>query len=129
MTPEIDRPISAVLKDIVAHVQHLIRAEMRLARAEVREEVSKAKRGAILLAAGSVGAIFALGFVLLAVVYALAGVMPAWGAALVVGIAMALIGGVLVSAGTKQFKQVTIPPPRTVATVQENVQWAKSQAR
>ena len=36
------RPITVVLKDIVGNLQHIIRAEIRLAQAEMRDEVSTA---------------------------------------------------------------------------------------
>jgi len=71
----------------------------------------------------------ALGFLLLALVYALALVWPAWAAALAVGAGAAVIGGVCISAGLSRLKQVKLAPPKTVATLQENIQWAKTRAR
>jgi uncharacterized membrane protein YqjE len=73
---EADRSISSVLSDIVGNIQQIVRAEVRLAKAEVREEAVKAKRGVVLLGAGAVGFLFAVGFLLLALVYALATVWP-----------------------------------------------------
>lgn len=124
-----DRPISTVLSDIVGNVQQIVRAEVRLAKAEVREEAGKAKRGLVLLGAGAVGFMFAGGFLLLGAVYALATVWPAWAAALVVAVGTAAIGGFIVAAGVKNLKSVSLAPPRTVATIQENIEWAKTRAR
>ena len=129
MANDNDRSIAAVLKDIVGNLQQIVRAEIRLAKVEVREEVAKAKRGAIFLVIGGLIAAMALGFVLLSAVYGLATVVQPWLAALIVGAAAAAIGGLLVSAGAKQFTQVNLAPPKTIATVQENIQWAKSQAK
>ena len=43
------RSIGDVLKDILEDVQQIVRAEVRLARAEVREEFGKAKSAALFL--------------------------------------------------------------------------------
>jgi uncharacterized membrane protein YqjE len=124
-----DRSIAAVIKDIVGNLQQIVRAEIRLAKAELRDEAAKAKRGVTLLAAGALLATLALGALLLAAIYGLSTTMPPWAAALVVGLATAIVGGLFASAGAKQLKQVTLPPPKTAATIQENVQWAKTQAK
>ena len=129
MAAEGDRSIASVLGDIVGNVQQIIRAEVRLAKIEVGEEIARAGRGGVIAAAGAVLCTMALGFMLLAAVYALALVWPAWAAALAVGAGAAVIGGVCISAGLSRLKQVKLAPPKTVATLQENIQWAKTRAR
>ena len=62
-----------------------------LAKTEFKEEAVKAKDSAVLLAAGAVSGIFAVTFLLLTIIYALALVMPTWAAALVVGGVLAII--------------------------------------
>lgn len=124
-----DRPISSVLSDIVGNVQHIVRAEVKLARAEVREEIGKARRGMIFLAAGGMAAALAVVFILLAAVYALALVWPMWAAALVVGAGTALVGSAVVTTGIRQIRSVSLAPPRTVSTIQENIEWAKTRTR
>jgi uncharacterized membrane protein YqjE len=124
-----DRPISSVLSDIVGNVQHIVRAEVKLAKAEVQEEFAKAKRGMIFLAAGGMAAALAVVFILLAAVYALALVWPMWAAALVVGAGTALVGYAVVTTGMRQIRSVSLRPPRTVSTIQENIEWAKTRTR
>jgi len=111
MAAEGDRSIASVLGDIVGNVQQIIRAEVRLAKVEVGEEIARAGRGGIIAAAGAVLCMMALGFVLLAVVYALALVWPVWAAALTVGAGAGVIGGVCISAGLSRLKQVNLAPP------------------
>ncbi|HEX5214615.1 MAG TPA: phage holin family protein [Vicinamibacterales bacterium] len=129
MAAESDRSIANVLGDIVGNVQQIIRSEVRLAKVEVGEEIARAGRGGVTAAAGAVLCMMALGFVLLAAVYALALVWPAWAAALTVGVGAGVIGGVCIRAGLSRLKQVHLAPPKTVATLQENIQWAKTRAR
>jgi hypothetical protein len=124
-----DRSIGAVLSDIVGDLQHIIRAEVRLAKSEIREEVGKAKRGAVFVIAGGVILTCAFGVLLLAAVYALATVWPPWMAALAVAGGTALIGGLLAMSGKNQLGAVGLPPQKTVSTVKENLQWAKTRIK
>jgi len=123
-----ERPVSAVLRDIVDNVQDIVRAEMRLAKTEVTEELGRASTAGILVALGAVMLMFCMLFALLAVVYALSLVMPAWAAAAIVALVEGATAAVLVTSGVKRFR-VTRAAPRTRATVKENVEWAKQLTR
>ena len=129
MAGEGARSIAAVLTDIVGNVQQIVRAEIRLATLEVRQEVGKARRGATLLIVGGVIAVLALAFGLLACVYVLATVVAPWIAAVIVAAVAGIVGGTLVAVGMKQMQHVAIAPPRTMATIEENIQWAKTPTR
>ena len=124
-----ERSIAAVLTDIVGNVQQIVRAEIRLATLEVRREVGKARRGVSLLIIGGAIAVLALAFGLLACVYLLATVVAPWIAALIVAAAAGIVGGTLFALGMKQMQQVAIAPSRTLATIEENIQWAKTPTR
>ena len=124
-----DRSIGSVVSDIVGDIQQIVRAEVRLAKVEVREELGKARRGAMLLVAGGLFLTLALGLLLLAAVYALATIWPAWAAALAVAAGVGLIGGVLAMSGKGQLGSVELPPQKTVESVKENLQWAKTRTR
>jgi hypothetical protein len=124
----VDRPISSVLNDIVGNVQHIVRSEFRLARTEVTQEAGKALSAGVFVALGAAMLFLAGLFALLAVVYALSLVMPAWGAALVVAAGEALMAAVFIGIGIKRFK-ATRAPPRTIETMKENVEWAKQLTR
>jgi len=126
---EAPRSIGTVLSDIVGDLQQIVRAEVRLAKVEIREEMVQAKRGAMFLMAGAVVLIAGFGLLLLAAVYALATIWPAWLAALVVALGAAVIGGGLAWSGKKQIGDVRIKPEKTVTTIKENLQWAKTRTR
>ena len=123
-----DRPISAVLQDIVGNVQDIIRAEVSLAKTELREQLAKARSAALLLAIGVVATIFACGIGLLALVLGLSLIMPQWGAALVVAIALAIVSIVTLAVGLKRLRTIEAAP-KTTATIRENVEWAKQLTR
>jgi len=95
----------------------------------VRQEVGKARRSASLLIIGSAIAVLALAFGLLACVYLLTTVVAPWAAALIVAAGAGIVAGTLVAVGMKQMQQVAIAPPRTMAAIEENIQWAKTSTR
>ena len=129
MAVQTERSFAELLQDIAANVQEIIRSEFRLAKAEVREEAVKARKSVSMLGAGVFIGLYALGFLLLAAVYALQLALPAWLAALIVGATVAVIAATLIAAGRSRLKQVHPVPEKTVHTVKENVQWARHQVR
>ena len=124
-----DRSLSEVLQDIIRNVQEIVRSEVRLAKTELREEAEKAKTPTMLLGAGAVATMFAIFFLLLTIVYALARVMPNWAAALIVAGVLGVVASMMLTAGMKGFKHVHPTPARTIETIQENVRWAKQQTK
>src|SRR5258707_15101148 len=123
------RTMSEVLQDIVANIQEIVHSEFRLAKVEIHEETTKAVRSSIPPVIGVLLSLYALGFILLAVVHALSMVVDAWLATLIVGAGVLVISMILVSVGRNRFKKVKVVPEKTVVTVKENVQWAKHQIR
>jgi uncharacterized membrane protein YqjE len=123
------RSMAEVLQDIVGNIQDIVRSEFRLAKAEIQEETAKAVRSGIPLVIGGLLSLYALGFILVAIVHGLSTVMEPWLASLIVGIAVLVVSMALIAAGRKRLKQVRVVPEKTIETVKENVQWAKSQIR
>lgn len=123
-----DRPISAVLSDIMGNVQDIVRSEARLAKAEVTQELRKSASACVLTGAGLVMLAFSGLFVLVAAVAALSLVMPIWAAALIVAAAEGLMAALFVSLGVRRFKAM-LGAPRTAATMKENAEWAKHPTR
>jgi len=124
-----DRSMGEILKDIISNIQEIVRGEVRLAKQEVKTEAAKAWNSARMLMVGWILALFAAGYVLLGIVYALALAIPAWAAAGGVGIALAIAAAASISAGLHRLKLVHPAPEKTIETIKENVQWMKNQAR
>jgi len=121
--------IAGLLQDIVGNIQEIIRSEVRLAKAEVREDVSSMGKAAGMLVAGGVLAVYALGILLLCVVYALRGPLPDWAAALIVGLVVAVAAAVMMIVGLKRIRSVNPMPERTIDSIKEDVQWVRQQTR
>ena|SRR5687768_8419286 len=118
------RPISAVLQDIVGNLQDIVRAEVRLAKTEVSEELAKVRSAGVLCGAGAAMAILSAVFLLLGIVYALSLVIPPWAASLIVAAAVGLVAIVMLRLGMKRFRTINAAP-KTTASLKENVEWAK----
>ena len=129
MAGEDSRSIADVLQDIVTNVQTIIRSEVRLARTEITEEISKAGRAAGLMGGGAISALFTIWLLLLTILFALATVMPLWAASLILLVVMAIVTAVLITSGRKRLKTVHTTPEKTIASVKENVEWVKSQTK
>jgi hypothetical protein len=106
-----------------------MRAEVSLAKAELREEASKAATSATWLAVGAVCGFFALLFGLWTLVYALALVWPMWAATLLLAGALGVASAVLIVGGRTRSKSVHAVPTRTTENIKENVEWLKQSSR
>jgi Zn-dependent protease with chaperone function len=126
MASNVERPITELLQDIGGNVQEIIRSELRLARAEVRREVGSAAKAAIALIVAMICGVYAIGFLILALVYGLATLLASWWiAALIVGAALAALALVMLSVGRGRMRTIHPAPERTIRTVKENLTWDK----
>lgn len=121
-----ERPVAELLKQLANETTTLVRQELDLARAEMREKAGKAGAGAGMWGAAGAAALLALGSLTTFLILALDGVMPNWLAALIVGIAYAAIAGFLYLRGKQRVEEAGSPvPEQTVETLKEDAQWAK----
>lgn len=122
------RGIGDVLKDIGEGIQEIIRSEIRLAKVEIADSARRLKSSAIQFSIGGVLGIFAIGFLLLAALLGLEYVMPAWLAALILGVVLLIGASLGISRGRERLKDVH-PVAKTVETVKEDLRWMKEQVR
>jgi hypothetical protein len=124
---EQDASVAQLLSGIVGDAQELVRKEIALARQEIREELDAAKSAGIKL--GIAGGVLAVGglLVVLAIAQGIADLFnwPAWAGYALVGVVLAIAGGILFSAAQRQIKEIRPMPERTVETMKENVEWIK----
>jgi len=122
-----ERSMGDVVKDIISNVQEMVRSEVRLARAEIRQDMTESMAAGKLLAAGAGLAAFAGLFGLVAVALLLGAVMPLWLSFLIVSVVLGIAGMVLLSKGRARF--IVPTPDKTIENVKENVQWMKNQTK
>ena len=123
-----ERTIADVVKDATSNIQDLIRSEVQLARIELKEEFTKVKASGVMFGIGAVLGLFGAGFCLLAIMYALGLVLPAWAAAVIVGVALMIGAGITLASARGILKKLK-PPSKTMFTVKEDLEWIRNQSR
>jgi hypothetical protein len=105
----------------------LIRDELALARAEMTEKAKRAGLGVGLFGGAGIISLYGVFGVLTATVLLLARVMPAWGAAGLVGLLLLAFAGVLALVGESQVSRATPPiPAEAVESVRADIDAVKT---
>lgn len=114
--------VSEVAKDLST----LVRQEIALAKAELQQEAKTAGVAAGALGGAGFAGYFVLVFLSLGLMWGLDAWMPlGWAAVVVAGI-WAVVAAVLAMVGRSRLKKFNPKPERTIETVKEDVQWAKT---
>lgn len=104
--------------EVTKDLSTLVRQEVALAKAEVKQDVSKAGKGAGMLAGAALAGFMLILFLSYALWWGLANVMDESWAALIVGVLWGVVGAVLALAGKAQLKKVK-GIPQTQETVKD----------
>jgi hypothetical protein len=121
-----ERPIGELMKELANETTTLLRQELELAKAEVREKGRKAVPGFGLWGAAGVVAFVGLGALTAFFILALDGALPNWLAALIVALVYSGIAALLYYRGKEHVAEAGSPvPEQTVETLKEDVEWAK----
>jgi len=108
----------------------LVRDEMRLAQAELQEKGKRAGVGAGMFGGAGLVALYGVGALTAAAILLIGTAVEPWLAAVIVGVALLAIGGLLALMGKKQVEQATPPKPeRAIESVQKDVEHVKESAR
>jgi uncharacterized membrane protein YqjE len=125
-----DRSTAELLRQLSEQTGELVRQEMELAKAELREKGKAAGLGAGMFGGAGVAGLYALGALTAAAILALAIVFDAWLAALIVGLAYAAAAGVLALSGKQKVEEATPPvPEQAIESSKEDVEWTKQRAQ
>jgi uncharacterized membrane protein len=124
-----DRPAGELVKDLSEQISRLVRDELRLAQLEMTRKGKQAGVGVGMFAGGGVFAWFGLGCLIACAVIAIAGVVAAWLAALIVGVALLLLAAIAAMIGRSRLKKATPPvPEETIGSVKADVEELKERA-
>jgi len=118
--PSADQSVGSLLSQLVRELGDLVRQELRLAQAETGEKIVQAQSGAMSLFAGLLVGFVALIILAQAVVLALSITLAPWLASIIVGVALAIIGFILVKVGQSSLKADALTPDRTIRTLRED---------
>jgi hypothetical protein len=111
-----------LVQRLSTQLSELMRRELELARTELSAKGKRAGAGAGLTGAGGVVALFGFGALIASAIAGLAAVVPVWLSALIIGVVLLLVAGVLALAGRSQLRHAAPPvPEQAVQGVQEDV--------
>lgn len=120
--------VGQLVGDVVSDLSTLMRQELDLAKAELRQEAKKGGKAAGLLGGAGLAGWFVLLFASLALMWWLDDGMHTALAALIVTALWALVAVVLYATGRKRLSAVNPTPQQTIQTVKEDVQWARNRS-
>ena len=105
---------------------HLVRQEMALAKAEMRENLDRGRQGATLMAAGGVIAYSGLLVILAAIVLIVGDLIDSyWLAALGVGAVVVVVGLLLLFSGKGKLDEMNLIPKKTINSIERDAKMAK----
>jgi uncharacterized membrane protein YqjE len=124
-----DASIGELVSRVATDLSTLVRQELALAKAEVKQEATQAGKAVAMFGVGALGGLLTLVFLSVALLFGLveAGLAP-WLSALIVALLWGVIAGVTALLGRNELKRID-PPERTIRTVKEDVEWLKTRAR
>ena len=128
------RSIGTLIRELFDEARDLFRQELALAKTEAAEKASLAGKNAAFVAAGGMvafaGALLILAALSILLAWGLrnAGLSPEvamWLGPLLVGLAVAIVGYILVNKGLKTLKDGSLKPERTIQSIKEDKQWTQ----
>jgi hypothetical protein len=113
--PLSEQSTAELVKLAADQISRLVRDELRLAQVELTRKGKQAGIGFGMFGGAGVVALYGLTGLLAALVLGLATVMPAWLAALIVGIVLLAVAGVLALVGRNRVREAAPPVPEEAA--------------
>jgi uncharacterized membrane protein len=122
-----DRSLGELFGDLAGQTGALVREEVTLAKAELTQTATQAGKNIAMLVIGGAVAYAGLLALLAAVILALVTVLPAWLAALIVGLVVAGVGALLLQRGRAALAHTDLAPRQTLATLVADVDAVKGE--
>ena len=124
-----NRPLGDLFGDLAAEMSNLVRQEVALAKVEVAQKAKYVGRNVGYLVVGGAVAYVALLAIVAAIIMLLAKVLPDWGAALLVGVVIGIVGWLLIGKAMMALQNADLTPRETVETLKEDATWMKEQIK
>lgn len=125
-----DEPVSELVQRASQQLTELVRGELRLAQAEMKEKGKRYGKGGGLFGGAGVLGFLTLEALVVTAIAALAVPLPVWAAALIVTAVLGVIAAVMALSGKKQVQQGAPPTPeKTIDSVKADVAEIKESAQ
>lgn len=124
-----DQTLGDLFGKLASDTSNLVRQEVTLAKVELTQSARKTGRNLAHLVVGGAIAYAALLTIVASAIMLLDRVLPAWSAALLVGLLIAGIAWLLVSKALTALRDTDMTPRNTVETLKEDAAWMKQQIK
>jgi uncharacterized membrane protein YqjE len=125
--PQDDKSLGDLVKDLAEDLSTLVRSEVALAKLEIRQTAANIGKVGALFSAALFCLLFALAFLLVTAVLALATVVQPWLSALIVAVVLLIAAGILGFMGKNGLEKIELVPTSTIESVKADVQSIKSE--
>jgi hypothetical protein len=120
------RSLVSLLAELPTLIIQLLKDELENFKREITAKLAKLGIGVGLFVAAALLAFFAFATLIAAAVLGIATALPAWLSALIVGVALLLIAGILVLVGMRSLKKGLPPvPEQTIESLKKDVNTVK----
>ena len=121
-------PVPQLIRSLVSDLLLLLRREAELATIEVKGKAAEFAGAAVIVAGGAVAGMFALATLIATAVLGLAIVMPAWAAALIVGLTLLVVAVTLIMVGRARLRAAgPLAPTETIEAAKEDLEWMRAE--
>ncbi len=122
-----ERSLGELFSELAAETGTLVRQEVALAQAEVTAKATRVGKNVGYLAIGGAVGYAAMLSILAGVVLGLSYFMPAWIAAVLVGLVVGAVAFFVISSALEELKNTNLKPEESVESIKEDAQWLKNQ--
>jgi membrane protein len=106
-----DQSVGELVQQLSQQTAALVRQEMRLATVELQQKGKKAGIGAGMFGGAGVVALYGVGALIAAAILGIGTFLEPWIAAVIVGVVLLAVAGILALTGKKQVEQAGPPVP------------------
>jgi uncharacterized membrane protein YqjE len=120
--------IGSLISGTIRDMQDLVRAEVQLAKAELKEDAKGIGAGAGMLAAGAFVGLVGLVWLVFAAIHLVdKAIEELWLSAGIVSLVLLAIAAILAQRGRSTLRASNLKPEQTIETLREDQRWAKHQ--
>jgi uncharacterized membrane protein YqjE len=125
-----DRSVGELVQALTQQTSALVRHEMRLAQVELQEKGKRMGIGAGMFGGAGLVALYGVGALIAAAIIGLGTVLEPWLAAVIVGVVLLAVAGILALTGKKQVDRGTPPlPEQAIESTKRDVDEVKARAK
>ena len=122
-----ERSLGDLFSELAAETGTLVRQEVSLAQAEITAKATTVGKNIGFLAIGGAVGYAAVLALLAGIIIGLSNFVPAWMAAILVGLVVGAVAFFVISSALEELKKTNLKPEETVESIKEDAQWLKNQ--